>query len=382
MFPLRSRFNVPAFFVLLSVLLLPGALQILQAFPPAENIDFDEKYKQLLQEAKSAPSPGTLKEVAFDAINASQAAIHSGDYTAAVKIAALAVKIGKSSGNNHASVTANSLKQRCTILPREYRDVEKFHQQLQKDPNDANAAALYGKFVALKLNNWKEGLFWLARGDDAEYRTLAKQEIANSQDASALLAVANGWYQLADKEKGLTKQELEMHAYDLYSQIWPQTVGAGRTALDARLSEMPLRYLNHMEEQDVLPGPWPFAKNGESGNGKGMFTINHVEYSNGLGLHPPNNGFARVRYQLDGQYKTFVTGVALIDATAEVRRSVTFTVFGDDRVLWKSPLIRVRGEAVFCKVSVRNINRLEIRTESPGQAYGANAVWLDPHVLK
>ena len=145
---------------------------------------------------------------------------------------------------------------------------------------------------------------------------------------------------------------------------------------------MPLRYFNHMQEQDLIPGPWPFGKNGESGNGQGMFTVNQIEFPNGLGLHPPNNGFARVRYQLDGQYKTFVTGVALMDHTSEVRRSVTFTVFGDDRVLWKSPLIRVRGEAVFCNVSVKNINRLEIRTESPGQAYGANAVWLDPHVLK
>ncbi|HBL44984.1 MAG TPA: hypothetical protein DDZ90_16495 [Planctomycetaceae bacterium] len=382
MLPLRSQFLIYAFFVLLFVLLLPGGTQDLQAFPPAENIDFDEKYKQLLQEAKSAPSKGTLKEVAFDAIDASQAAINAGDYTAAVKVAALAVKIGKSSGNNHAFTLANTLKQNSTILAREYRSVEKFHKNLQENPNDANAASLYGKFVALKLNNWKEGLFWLARGDDAEYRTLAKQEIANSQDAGALLMVANGWYQLADQEKGLRKQELEMHAYDLYSQAWPHSIGAGRTVINEKLNEMPLRYLNHMEEQDVLPGPWPFGKNGESGNSQGMFTVNQIEFPNGLGLHPPNNGFARVRFQLDGQYKTFVTGVALMDHTSEVRRSVTFTVFGDDRVLWKSPLIRVRGEVVFCNVSVRNINKLEIRTESPGQAYGANAVWLDPHVLK
>ncbi|QDT80189.1 NPCBM/NEW2 domain protein [Gimesia maris] len=381
MLPQSRQFFIHTF-ILLSVLLLSGGNQLLQAFPPAGNIDFDEKYRQLLQAAKSAPSQGTLKEVAFNTINASQSAIQSGDYTSAVKIAALAIKIGKSSGNNHAFTMANSVKQRSTILSREYRDVEKFHQKLQENPNDANAASFYGKFVALKLNNWKEGLYWLARGDDTEYRTLAKQEIANSQDAGALLAVANGWYQLADKEKGLTKQELEMHAYDLYSQVWPQSIGAGRTAINAKLSEMPLRYLNHMQEKDVLPGPWPFGKNGESGNGKGMYTVNQVEFPNGLGLHPPNNGFARVRFQLDGQYNTFVTGVALMDHTSEVRRSVTFTVFGDDRVLWKSPLIRVRGEAVFCKVSVRNINRLEIRTESPGQAYGAHAVWLDPHVLK
>jgi len=382
MLSLKSQFIVHTLFVVLCILVLPGGTQFLQAFPPSENIDFSEKYKQLLQESISAPSKGFLKEVAFDAIVTAQAAIKAGDYSAAVKIATLAVKIAKSSGNNHAYTLANSVKQRSGILAREYRKVEKFHQNLQKDPQDSKSAFLYGKFVALKLNGWKEGLLWLARGDDTAYSTLAKRELTNAKNEGSLLAIANGWYQLAEKEKGFTKQELELHAYELYSRAWPHSIGADRTTINAKLSEMPLRYLNHLDEQDVIPGPWPFAKNGESGRNSEMFTVNHLGFPNGLGLHPPNNGFARVRYQLNGQYKTFVTGVALMDHTSEVRRSVTFSVMGDDRVLWKSPLIRFRGDVVFCKVSVKNINRLEIRTESPGDAYGANAMWLDPLVLK
>ena len=373
---------IPACVIAWLTLISAGEIPVLQAFPPAENIDFSEKYKQLLLQAKVAPSPGTLKEVAFEAINASQAAIQAGDYTAAVKIATLAVKIGRSAGNNHASSLATSLKQRSAILAREYRDVEKYHQILQKDPDDAHAAFLYGQFVALKLNNWKEGLSWLARGDDAGYRTLAKQELANSNNAGALLAVADGWYQLADQEKGITRQELEQHAYDLLGRVWTDSPATDRDLLNDKLSAMPLRYLNHMPEEDVVPGPKPFGKNGESGYLDGLFTVNLIEYANGLSLHPPANGFARVRYQLDGQYKTFVTGVGLLDHPTEVRSKVIFYVIGDDRVLWKSPPIQGRGDVVFCKVSVRNINRLEIRTECPGGAYGANAVWLDPHVLK
>lgn len=379
---LKYQYLFRTLFVLLCILVIPGGTQVLQAFPPAVKIDFSEEYKKLLQESNSAPSKGFLKEVAFDAIATAQAAIKAGDYSSAVKITTLAVKIAKSSGNNHAYTLANSVRQRSGMLAREYRKVEKFHQNLKKDPQDSKSAFLYGKFVALKLNHWKEGLLWLARGDDAEYRTLAKQEISNQKNYGALLTIANGWYQLAEKEKGLTKRELEMHAYELYSRAWPHSIGADRITINDKLSEMPLRYLNHMEEQDVIPGPWPFAKNGESGRNSELFTINQIGFPNGLGLHPPNNGFARVRYQLNGQYKTFVTGVALMDHPTKVRRSVTFWVTGDDRVLWKSPLIRFRGDVVFCKVSVKDINRLEIRTESPGDAYGANAMWLDPLVLK
>ena len=381
MLSIKSQLIVPLLFALLCLLLQPGGTQVLQAFPPAENIDFDEKYRQLLQEAKSAPSKNTLKELAFDAIKTSQTAINAGDYTAAVKIATLAVKIGKSSGSNHAFTLANSVRQRSIMLSLEYRDVEKAHQKLQENPNDANSAFLYGKFVDLKLNNWQEGLLLLAKGDDAEYQTLAKQEIANADDVDALLTVANGWYQLADKEKGSTKDELEMHAYDLYSRAWSRTLGPDRVALNARLNEMPLRYLNHMQEEDVVHGGWPFGKNGDAGNGKGLFTVNQLVFPNGLGMVPASRGSASVSYQLDGQFKTFVTGVAIKDDNYQFVGTITFMVLGDNRVLWKFPL-EDQKDVQFCKISVRNINRLEIRTETKAINRGAHAVWLDPHVLK
>ncbi|QDV17320.1 NPCBM/NEW2 domain protein [Gimesia panareensis] len=381
MFPLKSQFIVHILLVVWCALVLPGGTQVLRAFPPAENVDFSEKYRQLLQAASSAPSKISLKAVAFRTIEEGQNAIEAGDYAAAVKIATLAVKIGKSSGNNHAFTLANSLRQRCVMLAREYRDVEKYHEKLQENPNDANAAFLYGQFVALKLNNWKEGLFWLSRGDNAAWRTLAKQEIANSENIERLPAVADGWYQLAQTEKGLATQDLERHAYDLYSRAWTGTIGPDRTAIGKKLSEMPLRYLNHMQEQDVIHGGWPFGKNGDPGHGKGRFTVNQLKFPNGLGMVPPSRGSASVCYDLDGQYKTFMTGVALMDDTYPFGGTVTFTVLGDNRILWKAP-VKDQQDVLFCKVSVRNVKRLEIRTETKAINRGAHAVWLDPHVLK
>lgn len=381
MLTLKSQFIVHTLLVVLYTLVIPGETQVLKADLPEENIDFSERYKKLIQESKSTPNKEDLREVAFDAIATSQAAIKAGEYSTAVKIATLAVKVGKSSGNNHAYTLASSIRQSSGLLDREYRKVEKYHQNLQMNPNDSMSASVYGKFVALKLNDWEEGLDWLAKGDDIEFRNLAEEELAILKDDDSLLDVANGWYQLAGKQKGLTKQEMELHAYDLYSRAWTNSIEADRTEINILLNEMPLRYLNHMEELEVLQGGWPFGKNGDAGNG-GKFTVNQIEFPNGLGLVPPNRGFACVRYQLDGQYKTFVTGVALIDHNGRTSNTVTFIVSGDDRVLWKSPPIRDQKDVVFCKVSVKNVKRLEIRTVAPGKNLGKHAVWLDPHVLK
>lgn len=373
-----SRFLFVVFFILV----VSGKPHVLWAAPPSIKIDFTERYKELLLESQKAPTKVYMKEVAFDAMETCQIAIKEGDYATALKFAALADKIAKLSGNNHAITSANRLKLRCSLLNREYRKVEKYHKKLKQNANDSKSAAMYGKFVALYLNNWKEGLSWLAKSDDTSYRNLAKKELSNSKDEASTLAIANGWLQLAEKEKGLAKRELELRAYDLYRQAWSSSLGADRARINAMMNKLPIRYLNHMVETDVIKGPWPLGKNGNCGAGNEIFTVNNLEFPNGLGLHPPSNGSSRVRYNLDGKYNTFATGVALMDATYVFRGTVYFWVLGDGKVLWKSAPIRSRGDAQFCRVSVKNVTKLELRTESPGKLTGAHAVWLDPHVLK
>ncbi|QDT96514.1 NPCBM/NEW2 domain protein [Gimesia aquarii] len=378
---IHNTFSHKLLVVVLMIVFL-GTSYVRGADPSSQKINFTERYKELLLESQKAPTKEYMKEVAFDAMDACQTVIKAGDYATALKFAALAVKIAKLSGNNHAITSANRLKLRSSLLNREYRKVEKNHKKLKQDVNDSKSATIYGKFVALYLNQWKEGLFWLAKGDDTSYRTLAKKELSNSNDEATTLAIANGWLQLAENEKGLAKRTLELHAYDLYRRAWSSSLGADRARIDAMMNKLPIRYLNHMVETDVNKGPWPLGKNGSSGNGNPIFTVNNLEFPNGLGLHPPDNGSARVRYNLNSQYKTFETGIAIMDDTYVFRGTIYFWVVGDGKVLWKSAPIRGRGDVQYCRVSVKNVKTLELRTESPGRATGAHAVWLDPHVLK
>lgn len=382
MFNTTSKlFSQPLIVVLLTFVFL-GTSHVRGADPSSQTINFTERYKELLLESQKAPTKVYMKEVAFDAMETCHIAIKEGDYATALKFAALAVKIAKLSGNNHAITSANRLKLRCSLLNREYRKVEKYHKKLKQDANDSKSATIYGKFVALYLNQWKEGLFWLAKGDDTAYRNLAKKELSNSKNEATTLAIANGWLQLAEKEKSLAKRALESHAYELYKRAWSNSLGADRTRINTMMNKLPIRYLNHMVETDVIKGPWPLGKNGNRGIGNELFTVNNLEFPNGLGLHPPSNGSARVRYDLDGKYNTFATGVALMDSTYVFRGTVYFWVLGDGKVLWKSAPIRSRGDAQFCRVSVKNVTNLELRTECPGKLTGAHAAWLDPHVLK
>jgi hypothetical protein len=358
-----------------------GANQ-LRANAPEQNNDFAERSRELLAMSEAALSREDLKNVSFRAIKTGEAAISAGDYSAALKIAVLAVKTGELSNNNHVQVLASKFKKRSFDLTREYRKVKIHHKNIQENPDNPESAFLYGKFLALKRNDWESGLPLLAKGDNAAYRFIAEKELAQPKSISKYLEIADGWLIRSLTEKDQTKRDLEMHAYDWFTQAWSQASGAERIQISTKMDDLPIRYLNHMDEKFVVKGAWPLGKNGDCGNQRGNFKVNNLEFPNGLGLHPPNNGLARVTYQLKGQYTSFATGVALIDDEYAFKGTVYFSVVGDGKLLWKSEPVRKRGEVQFCSVTIRNVKNLEIWTESPGRAVGGHAVWLDPRVLK
>lgn len=368
--------------VVLLLFMILGSSHIVCAESVSTKTDFSERYKKLLKMSQSTTSQEELKWLTFEIIKTGQEAINADDYSAASKIANLAIKTGNSSKNNQAYSLANVLKSRSNSLARKYRKVQRHHQNLQQNPDNSTAAFLYGKYLTLIRNDWEEGLPLLAKGDDDAFRIQAEKELVEPNENSEMLAIADGWLELATKVKGPESRELKLHAYDWYSRVWNNSTGIDRLNISTKMNELPIRYLNHMAEIDVTQGAWPLGKNGNRGIGTEKFTVNKMEFPNGLGLHPPSNGSASVRYNLDGQYNIFATGVALIDDTYVFRGTVYFWVLGDGKVLWKSAPIRGRGDVQFCRVSVKNINKLELRTESPQKATGAHAVWLDPHVLK
>ena len=107
-----------------------------------------------------------------------------------------------------------------------------------------------------------------------------------------------------------------------------------------------------------------------------------IPYENALGLHPPRAGSASVTFPLNGKYKIFASAVAIADNTARIRTPVVFQVYGDNRLLWKSKAIKDHSDIDLCRVSVKRVQTLELRTQSPKSHFGLHAAWLDPAVSR
>jgi NPCBM/NEW2 domain len=147
-------------------------------------------------------------------------------------------------------------------------------------------------------------------------------------------------------------------------------------------------------EREVLEGDWVYlsdlkwesAKAGWSPNGDGLPRLNRSieetglllggkRYGKGIGTHAPSE----ILYRLGGQYDA----LHAVIGGAEDRGTVLFEVYGDDRLLYESPLMHGLREAQAIEVSTADVDRLRLVVTDGGDGYGADcANWAGARVRR
>ncbi len=103
----------------------------------------------------------------------------------------------------------------------------------------------------------------------------------------------------------------------------------------------------------------------------------------GIFMHPPmrpDGGAASLGYRLGKQYGHFYAETSLNDGPPESETPLTFSVFGDGRLLWRSRPVQSQADAERCAISVTGVDVLRLQVDCPGPPRGAHAVWVEPYV--
>jgi hypothetical protein len=109
-------------------------------------------------------------------------------------------------------------------------------QTFAKNPDDPGANLEMGQFLCFVKANWDLGLRFLVKGSDASLKSIAEKELGLAANPADQGAVADLWYDLAEKEKvPYRKSQLLMHARTLYEAAQPSAVGLVRTRIERRL---------------------------------------------------------------------------------------------------------------------------------------------------
>jgi hypothetical protein len=99
--------------------------------------------------------------------------------------------------------------------------VEEAQAKLKARADDPEANFLVGRYECLTKGRWAEGLQHLAAGSDAALAELAKTDLSDPTDPEAQVALADRWWDLADKETGAAKRNLRLHAATWYKKAMP-----------------------------------------------------------------------------------------------------------------------------------------------------------------
>src|SRR5204862_7947522 len=103
-------------------------------------------------------------------------------------------------------------------------------------PDDAAANTEMGQLLCYVKGNWELGVRFLVKGSDGPLKALAQKELAVSLEAAEQVAVADGWWDLAEKEKSpLRKSQLQLHARDFYEAALPGLSTLQRLKVEKRL---------------------------------------------------------------------------------------------------------------------------------------------------
>lgn len=371
----------------MTAILLLGFVGLLESSARAESPSESnaksaaQLYRDLRQRAGRATDPSAVKSLVFDAFAAIDRAQALNDHPMAIRLAELASRMAPRSGSSHLVWLARTRQEQTKSVARKYGEVEQAAQKVESGAADPVDNFDFGRFLCLVQGDWQRGLRLLSRCDAPNYRKLAEAELNQPQAADARRRLGAAWAQLASGENGHWQQAMYARAYHWCRKALRQASGAQRQQVDRLMDELPFRYLTDMKESAFSKGAWQLGRYGDRGDGRPI-TVNGIKYENGLGLHPAMFGTASVKFTLNGNYETFTAAVAIADHNSRIRSPAVFGVLGDGRVLWKSQPIGEHGEIDLCRVSVKGVRTLELRTQSLKGNFGVHAVWLDPVVRK
>jgi hypothetical protein len=148
-------------------------------------------------------------------------------------------------------------------------------------------------------------------------------------------------------------------------------------------------YLSDLKEASKVN--WPFKPPGTPpgapptrADGMPEVRVKGVTSPHGIFMHPPPPGGrpASVSYKLGKQYSTFQAQVSLNDGPPRSVTPLTFAVYGDGHVLWKSKPLSTQDQTQECKVPVQNVDVLKIEVISLGDPRAGHGVWLEPALEK
>ncbi|MEI7837931.1 MAG: hypothetical protein WCK05_16130 [Planctomycetota bacterium] len=165
-------------------------------------------------------------------------AIVADRYDVAKQVAELAVVVTRKSGDSGVVQAATARLQEVKTIEAGHEQAQKAQATLATDSNNTAAYLTAGRFLCFLKGDWEKGVPMLANSSDKALKAVADMEVAKPSEPAKQVELADGWWELAKKEQGLSQRRLREHAADLYKKALPSLTGVSKLKAQIRVEEM------------------------------------------------------------------------------------------------------------------------------------------------
>jgi len=187
-------------------------------------------------EGPPAPPPASLSAIALAAMSTIPEAEQVDDYDAAVAMAEIAHEAAVKGKDVKIRETAEKTRATIKIVAKEFEIAGK---AIAANPEDPEANLAWGRFWALGRWNWPKGLPYLAKAS-GEVAVLAKEDMVNPTDPAVQAALADRWWEAAEKEKEERfVAAMKSRSSGWYQKALPGLEGATKATAEKRIASAP-----------------------------------------------------------------------------------------------------------------------------------------------
>jgi hypothetical protein len=258
---------------------------------------------------KAAKTPEDFSELADASLLLTEEMVSVDQFDAAEKLAASAVTLARRAGDTALVVRASIRTKEVSEAKTLFLAMKGVLETLARNPDDPSANLEMGRFICFVKGGWDLGLRFMIKGSDAALKALADKELSAPVQLADRITLADGWYDLAEKEKSqLRRSQLQTHARSIYEVALPEATALVRARIEKRLADLvpavppgPVDLIRRVDlTKDTVSGVWKLESRGLLSPVADNFARLHLPYA------PPEEYDLKV--VLERKEKGVVTG--------------------------------------------------------------------------
>lgn len=202
------------------------------------------KADTMVKLSESVKSPTDRRLIAELVLEMAEAAMLDNEYVAARKQVDLIARLNRPRDRDLGKA-AIALGKQIDDGKKLWQSAEDAKLKLAESPDDPGANFNLGRYLCFVKEEWDAGLPHLAKGTLAKLKDIATKDLQEPADGKGRLAVADEWYDWAEKVSDVDRNGGLLRAQYWYKAALPGLADLDRTKANRRLSEIAERVVSN-----------------------------------------------------------------------------------------------------------------------------------------